>query len=42
MKGAVKRKPATPWRLPAFFLRPPGTRTRVTVGDEVTVTSDIS
>ena len=41
MKGAVNRKPARPWRLPGFFLRPPGTRARVTV-DGVTVTSDMS
>jgi hypothetical protein len=33
MKGAVKRNPARPWRLPGFFLRPPGTRTRETVVD---------
>ena len=32
MNGAVKRKPAKPWWLPGFFLRPPGTRARVTRG----------
>ena len=41
MKGAVKRKPAKPWWLPGFFLRPPGTRTLETL-DEVTVTSVMS
>src|SRR5829696_2728992 len=40
MKGAVKRKPANPWRL-AGFLRPPGTRT-LSTRDEVSVTSVMS
>src|SRR5690349_18997044 len=32
MNGSVKRKPATPCRLPAFFLRRPGARVVVGAG----------
>src|SRR5690349_9860377 len=40
MKGSVNRNPASPWRFPAFCLRPPGAR--AALGGAVTVTSVMS